>query len=364
MLSRKARRRLRRRLENARLGRWQGEGANKKFVPLRPDEMEKFVKSIDEKVPITTMEDVSTVNNEPKISWWNRHFGHVVEQWDWQKRPGLKHDWWGKNATIHFNAKAYAKMVYYCQSAHSEVSGFCKMQEIKNEQGIIERIEVLDTLLLKQSGGQASTSLDEECMSKLLYELARKDENPANWKLWWHTHYNFNVYWSGIDDGNITRLLTDENIKAVSKDADNYLISTNINQSCDIIGRIDQLNEQGQEMSADVKVAITPIKNNNWKSQCTKQVKRLVGTRTWKTQVYSGFANYSDTPLIGYQIPQKSLVLPHYLRGFNVMSNLERRRQGIPQDPELADFLPDLKNQSAVPNVGLMGLPWDFYVGD
>jgi len=341
-LSKKAKKRLKKRLMNSRLGRWKGEGKDRIFIPLSTKETEQFVKMV--KNDETLDDEIDVQDNLRQETWWERHFGQLnggkgFGVWVQPRRAGLEQKWWGKEASIKFNAKAYAKMVYYCQAVSTEVSGFGKVKEIRNDKDEIERIDVVDVLLLKQECTHGHTQLDEENMSNFLFQLAKKGEDPSQWRLWWHTHNDFTVFWSGIDDGTVSRI-----IKAFG----GYLVATCINKKCEIVGRIDQINDKGVEQSADVTVAITPIKKNNWKSSCIRQAKRLVTERTYVTTPYKG-VTYG-----------KGFFSKRGKRGLNVMSNEDRRRQDIPQDPSLDDFEPKGIGM-CVPERSIHGYPLGFF---
>lgn len=339
-MSRKGRKRFLKRLRQARLGRWVGEGKDRKFIPLSKQENERLASLVRE----NKYEDQDVEGIETKqFRWFNQYHGKFGFGGHW-KRTGMDKDWWGKGIDIKFKAKAYAKMVYYCQSVGTEVSGFGKINEIKDSTGKITTIEVVDVLLLKQECTAGYTELDEACMSNFVYQLAKKGEDTSQWKLWWHTHNDFGVFWSGIDDATVERLI---------KFTNGYLISTCINKKCDIIGRIDVM-ENNNQLSADCKIGIKPVLNPKWKSTCIRQAKRLVTEKVYqyKTVDFSHFTGFNQR-----QESRQRLMLPAPGYGFsNVMNNWDRRRIGAKQDKNLPDYQPDF-DSDAIPDRGMHGYP-------
>lgn len=352
--SRRTMKKMRKRLSRARLGYFVGEGTKKRFVPLNKKEHDIFlqmmrtgsIEDLETAQGMVEIDESSFVQNAPK-----NKFGFQGWHTPYLKRPGLLHDWWAKGVRIKFRAKAYAKMVHWCQAVDTECSGLGKTLEHKDADGKITMIEVLDVMLFEQECTSGYTEISEEALQKFLFQLAKANENPGKWKLWWHTHNDFGVFWSGVDDANVTRLITTFG---------SYLVSTCVNKNCDIIGRIDELKD-GKELSADCEVNVVPIRNNNLKAKCVRQAKRLVKKKVYvhTPYVYQGstytpggsFKGFSkrDADKLGgsdydpfFALRQHGrMPLPSVRAAAlgNAMSNADRRRQGIPQDPDLPDFL-------------------------
>jgi len=165
----------------------------------------------------------------------------------------LLEKWWGKNIKLELSNLAYSKMVHYTQKARGEISGFGKIKKIGN------RIIVTNVKIFKQKCTSIHTSLDEETLHLFLGRLIRRGENIGKWKLWWHSHNDFGVHWSGTDEDNITR-----------HSENSYLLSICINKNVDMIGRID---DKGQQ--ADIPVKVLPIRGK-LKENCYREVKRKV----------------------------------------------------------------------------------------
>jgi hypothetical protein len=71
-------------------------------------------------------------------------------------------------------------------------------------------------------------------MAKFFTERQKINSNDdlGDYKLWWHSHYNFGTFWSGIDDNTI------ESMDQETKE-DNWLLSIVGNQKGDMLCRLD-----------------------------------------------------------------------------------------------------------------------------
>ena len=380
-ITRRSRKSLRRSLARAKLGRWTGFGKDRKFVPLTRKETDELLlmvrhnqfSAIENEEEITVDEGVAIPVNKSKGWGW-----HVPVF----SRPGLLKDSWHKGVPVKFRAKAYAKMVCYCQAVGTEISGFGKTVVTKDENDKVTLIEVVDVMIFKQECTGGYTELSQDSLSNFLYELAKADENPAEWNLWWHTHNDFGVFWSGVDDANITRLIQTFNPV--------FLLSTCVNKKCDLIGRIDSLDAKGKQLSSNNTVSVVPMKNFPGKSKCLAQVKKLVTQKKYEykpivhvaggysrsfyshSDVYGSHSNFDARDsqhqgdrwkcyicgeraclLVGGKYictthwqaqnrgenPEAQRMLPSLInRGF---TNAERRERGWPQLVELDDYKHD-----------------------
>src|SRR4051812_27249037 len=92
------------------------------------------------------------------------------------------------------------KMMGWCKAAKSEVSGMGLCKIVKGS------FVVYDVFFPLQYGSSGYTELDDRALAKLQIALYNKKIPANHFRFWWHTHYNFNVFWSGTDDGNATTL--------------------------------------------------------------------------------------------------------------------------------------------------------------
>jgi hypothetical protein len=88
---------------------------------------------------------------------------------------------------------------YYTAGVPGEVSGMGKSHFDKEKNQIV----MTDIILFKQKCTSATTDLSDAQMGQFNYQLVRDGKNPAEWNVWWHTHGNFSVFWSGKDNETI-----------------------------------------------------------------------------------------------------------------------------------------------------------------
>ena len=150
--------------------------------------------------------------------------------------------------------KAYEKMFFYAKYAKGEISGFGKTREVKNH------ILVEDVMVFKQKCCSVETTLDKGALSSFLLRLAKKGKSSNEYNLWWHTHYDFDAFFSPKDEDAIAYLTKKYK-----------WISICINQAGDMIGRVD---ERGTR--EDLPIVIQPHHNTKISDQCKRIIKRKV----------------------------------------------------------------------------------------
>ena len=217
-------------------------------------------------------------------------FKKIRHKWDWSDNYQYQRE----NTKLYIEPKAYEKICHYTQLVDSEISGFGKIKYIPNttnkwvtsDKYIIEDVEIFKQ---KCSGG--GTTLNGEQLSQFIVILAKRKEDPHNWRLWWHTHYNFGVCWSGVDEAAIEGLLKNKE--------GTELISLCINQDLDIIARKDNYIRNNTKWYKYNKayevldVRISPRIINTTYLKCEKDIKDKVGKesiykymREWKKKIH------------------------------------------------------------------------------
>lgn len=120
--------------------------------------------------------------------------------------------------------KVYQKMIAMTMAADCEISSM-GLVHLEGDQEIwVDSIH-----FLKTEGSSAATVLDPSSVSKLMIDLIKKKINTNRLKLWFHTHYNFNVFWSGTDD----------NTAKVQLQNSKWNLSIVMNQAHEMLCRID-----------------------------------------------------------------------------------------------------------------------------
>jgi len=93
--------------------------------------------------------------------------------------------------------EAYARLQAYIQGCTQEISG---LGTVEVEDGFPV---ITDIHLFEQEVSAASTDLSADDISKFLAESVRLNLDVAKLRLWWHSHANMGVFWSGTDTGTI-----------------------------------------------------------------------------------------------------------------------------------------------------------------
>lgn len=70
--------------------------------------------------------------------------------------------------------------------------------------GIVEKVGELsflikDVFTLRQSGSGGGTKLHDDAVGELMGKYLAENKKLEELKLWWHSHVNFNVFWSSTD---------------------------------------------------------------------------------------------------------------------------------------------------------------------
>ncbi len=176
-------------------------------------------------------------------------------------------------------SQVYRKMFHYINATQNEVSGFGKIKIKDNN------YDVTDVVILKQNGTGGGTTIGADALAKFLSMLARKGKRLQDWKLWWHSHPNFNASFSTTDTHTISELSNGS-----------VLISLCINQFGDMVARKD-----GRGGYRVLQPVVIPNEKDNVKRNCVREVKRKVNE-----EVISGGQYYpeiySPIGLSGYEI--------------------------------------------------------------
>lgn len=155
---------------------------------------------------------------------------------------------------LKINLKPYKDMFHYVSAAEGEVSGLGKV-EIEGKD-----VRVTEVLLFKQDSSYMFTTLDKDALSKFLLELAKKGKNPSEYRLWWHSHNDFDVMWSAVDE---------ECIRSLAKGS--MVVSMCMNKMGDMIARLDR-GRRTEELS----IVVVPTGDFSNKRKCYREVKRKV----------------------------------------------------------------------------------------
>jgi hypothetical protein len=106
---------------------------------------------------------------------------------------------------IHIDPLARKKIFGYASLVTQEISGLAYLKNINGVPTIV------DPVLLKQQCSAARTELDQETVALFLEELMMDESKVADMDLlrvWWHSHGQIGVGWSGTDEATIDMLVS------------------------------------------------------------------------------------------------------------------------------------------------------------
>jgi len=91
------------------------------------------------------------------------------------------------------------EIMFYIDKAPGEISGFGTLTFDKQT----GRFEIHQVVLCEQENTGGSTDMKAEDVAKAMFQL--KDA-PGELRWWWHSHVDFNVFWSGTDKKTMAEL--------------------------------------------------------------------------------------------------------------------------------------------------------------
>ena len=98
---------------------------------------------------------------------------------------------------IYLNPMVKQKLDAYIAECSVEVSGLGTARQVGRD------FVVDDIFLLKQECSGGSTDIDDEAAAVFLCDAINAGHDPTRLRVWWHSHCNFDCFWSGTDEGTI-----------------------------------------------------------------------------------------------------------------------------------------------------------------
>ena len=264
-----------------------------------------------------------------------------------EKCKGFTHDF-----EIYIKQRCWEKMFGWCRAANSEVSGL-GLVSLKNG-----KLTVKEVFLLKQTCTAAHTELDKGAIGELQYRLKKRNIPQTELRFWWHTHYNFQAFWSGTDD---------ENARTMFGPKAEWGLSMVINQSGEYRCRLDVMHPFGFTMDDLTVFAHNPNSMGSIrrsKKEVKKKVKPALETgHIGHTNGHHGHDNgygHGGCGNYGYgghdQLSRSKIWETHYWNGFvwipynhikNNKSKDNRQSHDIIDEREFQD---DINDDSPAPD--------------
>lgn len=113
----------------------------------------------------------------------------------------------GPKEKVFIPQSVYDRMLAYAKASPGEVSGWGKTKVVEDEYG--DNIATITEIrLFKQTVMSVHTSLDGKALTDWYIEMCLKepDQDMRQWNLWWHSHNDMPVFFSGTDDFAVLKL--------------------------------------------------------------------------------------------------------------------------------------------------------------
>jgi hypothetical protein len=105
---------------------------------------------------------------------------------------------------IAFSHLAWMKLQGFLCLSELEISGFGKVIQTSPADFLVE-----DVFVLPQQVSGAETVMDSTTIALVVDQMIQAGENPADIRLWWHSHARGGLYWSSTDDKTMQILTQD-----------------------------------------------------------------------------------------------------------------------------------------------------------
>ena len=148
---------------------------------------------------------------------------------------------------------AWEKMRHYVDGCTGEVSGMGKVEIVDGE------LTVTDCTIFEQTVSGVHSDIETHALAKFQVELVQKGEDLSHWKLWWHSHADMGVFWSGRDTDTIDSSTEFE-----------YMVSLVTNHAHDLKARVDTF--KPLRLFSDLSVEIQEEYNVDLKALCDAEI--------------------------------------------------------------------------------------------
>lgn len=167
--------------------------------------------------------------------------------------------------TIKITKKAYQKLRYYTENCKYEISGLGKIREKTGY------LEIYDIDIFKQKVSIVNSNLNPDTLASFLYEKYHKGESVKDYKVWWHSHSDMEVFFSD----------TDKHTIELSSEYP-YLISIVTNKRGENKVRLDIFNPL--RLTIPAKLEITLEEDIKLEKQCRTEIKQKI-TKSWPMSI-------------------------------------------------------------------------------
>lgn len=94
---------------------------------------------------------------------------------------------------------AWKKICAYVDNVDGEISGLGKLKVVD------DTFIVSDVAIFKQTVSSAHSDIETKALAEFQVEMVKKSESMKEWVLWWHSHGDMSVFFSGTDTDTIEK---------------------------------------------------------------------------------------------------------------------------------------------------------------
>lgn len=125
-----------------------------------------------------------------------------------------------------FKENAFKKLRAYVNSINYEISGLGRVE--KTDDALI----VTDVRIFEQTVTGGHTDLEPQALARFYNQIIDEEGDLSKWKLWWHSHCDFDAFFSGTD------LATIDDFDSEMPN-DNWMLSIVTNHEGKLLARAD-----------------------------------------------------------------------------------------------------------------------------
>ena len=194
-------------------------------------------------------------------------------------------------SSVFISHKAHQKLLCYIENVKEEVSGMGLVERFTSDDGTYtsDCIYVKDVFLLDQEVTGSTTDFTGAAMAKFFQERQEADPNDdlGGYKLWWHSHSDFGVFWSPTDETAIDSF--DQEV-----DTNNWFLSIVGNHKGDLLARIDVYRPFRMTINK-IPIIVEDIEPS-LKEELVKEIKEKVTVKTFTHAKKKTFGVGTGTP--------------------------------------------------------------------
>jgi hypothetical protein len=116
-----------------------------------------------------------------------------------------------------FTPQAWRMLILYVTLCPFEIGGLGSVEMVGDD------FHVTDIHIVHQDVNDIATRLDADSVTELVAGIVERGDDPAQLRLWWHSHARESTFWSGEDEETIAGFRNDGMVSLVINHAERIL---------------------------------------------------------------------------------------------------------------------------------------------